>query len=49
MKNAVYDKTIKILRNKIDVKLVQIEKDYLHWTSKVSSKFLIHKSSVFNA
>ena len=35
--NAVYGKTIKNLRNRIDVKLVNDEKDYLKCTSKPSS------------
>ena len=34
--NAVYGKTMKNLRNRIDVKLASNEKDYLNWTSKPS-------------
>ena len=34
MKNAVYGKTMGNLRNRIDVRLVNNEKDYLKWTSK---------------
>ena len=34
--NAVYNKTIEKLRNKIDLKLRRKEKDYLKWTSKPS-------------
>ena len=34
MKNAVYGKTIETLRNRIDVKLVSNEKEYLKWTLK---------------
>ena len=34
--NAVYGKTMKNLRNRIDVKLVSNKKDYLEWTSKPS-------------
>ena len=36
MKNAVYGKTMKNLRYKIDVRLVRNEKGYLKWTSKPS-------------
>ena len=36
MKNSVYGKTIKNLRNRIDVKLVSSKKGYLNWTSKPS-------------
>ena len=36
MNNAVYGKTMKNLRNRIDVKLVSNKKDYLKWTSKPS-------------
>ena len=34
MNNAAYGKTMKNLRNRIDVKLVSNKKDYLKWTSK---------------
>ena len=34
--NAVYEKTMENLRNRIDVKLVSNKKDYLKWTSKPS-------------
>ena len=37
MSNAVYGKVIQNLRNRIDVKLVNKEKDYLKVTSKPSS------------
>ena len=55
MNNAVYGKTTKNLRNRIDVKLVSNEKDYLKWTPKpscMSHKMFdkglvpIHKSKV---
>ena len=36
LNNAVYSKTMANLRNRIDVKLVSNEKDYLNWTSKPS-------------
>ena len=36
MNNAVYEKTMENLRNRIDVKLVSNKKDYLKWTSKPS-------------
>ena len=36
MSNAIYGKTTKNLRNKIDVKLVSDEKDFFKWTSKPS-------------
>ena len=36
MNNAVYEKTMENLRNRIDVKLVSNEKDSLKWTSKPS-------------
>ena len=36
MNNAVYGKTMKNIRNRIDVKVVSNEKDYLKWTSKPS-------------
>ena len=34
-------KTMENLRNRIDVKLVSNEKDYLKWTSKLS--YMTHK------
>ena len=36
MYNAVYGKTRENLGNRIDVKLVSNEKDYMKWTSKPS-------------
>ena len=36
MNNAVCKKTMENLRNKIDIKLVSNEKDYMKWTSKPS-------------
>ena len=36
MSNAVYDKTMENLRNRIDVQLVNNGKDYLKWKSKPS-------------
>ena len=36
MNNAVYGKTMEILRNRIDVRFVSNKKDYLKWTSKLS-------------
>ena len=36
LNNAVYSKTMANLRNRIDVKLLSNEKDYLNWTSKPS-------------
>ena len=41
MSNAVYSKTMKNLRSRIDVRLVSNEKDYLKWTSKRS--YIPHK------
>ena len=55
MNNAVYGKTMEHLKNRIDVKLVNNEKDYLKWTLKpsyISQKIFdsdlvaIHKSQV---
>ena len=42
MNNAVYGKTIKNLRNRINVKLVSSKKKYLQWTSKPS--YMPHKT-----
>ena len=39
--NAIYGKTMESLRNRIDVKLVNNEKDYLKCTSK--SRYMSHK------
>ena len=36
MYSDVYSKTMKNLRNRIDVSLVSNEKDYFKWTSKPS-------------
>ena len=36
MRNAVQSKAIQNLRNRIDVRLVSNEKDYLKWISKPS-------------
>ena len=41
MNNTTHRKTMENLRNKIDVKLVHNEKDYLKCTSKLS--YLLHK------
>ena len=40
MNNAVYRKTMKNLRNRIDVRLVSNKKDYLKWESKPS--YMLH-------
>ena len=36
MNNVVYAKTMEDLRSRIDIRLVNNEKDYLKWTSKPS-------------
>ena len=36
MDNAVYSKTVKKLKNRIDLRLANNGKDYLKWTSKPS-------------
>ena len=41
MNNAAYGKTLKNLKNSIDVKFVSKKKDYLKWTSKPS--YMSHK------
>ena len=38
LNNAVYGKTMEKLRNKLDVNLVNYEKDYLKWASIRKSK-----------
>ena len=43
MNNAVHGKTMENLENRIDVRLVSNEKNYLKWTSKssyMSQKYL---------
>ena len=39
--NAVYGKTMKNVRNRIDITLVSNEKDYLKWTSETT--YMSHK------
>ena len=48
MNKAVYGKTMENLRNRIDVRLVSNEKDYLKWTSKRSylSQKIFHNNLV---
>ena len=55
MNNVVYGKTMENLKNRIDIRLVNNEKDYLKWTLKpsyISRKIFdsnlvaIHKSQV---
>ena len=41
MNSAVYGKTMENLGNRMDIRLVNIEKDYLKWTSK--SSYMLHK------
>ena len=41
MNNAVYEKTMKNLRNRIDIKLSSNKKDYLKWTSRPN--YMSHK------
>ena len=36
MTNAIYDKTMENLRNKINVRIVNNKNHYLNWTSKPS-------------
>ena len=40
MNNAIYGKPMKNLKNRIDLRLVNNEKDYLKWTSKPS--YMLH-------
>ena len=42
MNNAVYRKTMENIRNRIDIKPVNNNKDYLIWTSKQS--YMSHKT-----
>ena len=55
MNNAIYGKTMEKLRNRIDVRLINNEKDYLKWASKLSctshkifdnNLVVMHKSKV---
>ena len=41
MSNAIYEKAIENLRNRIDVKRLSNKEDYLNWTSKPS--YMSHK------
>ena len=41
MSNAIYEKAIENLRNRIDVKRLSNKEDYLKWTSKPS--YMSHK------
>ena len=41
MNNAVDEKTVKNLGNRINIRLLKNEKDYLKWTSKPS--YMSHK------
>ena len=36
MNNAMYGKTMEKLRNRIDLRFISNEKEYLKWTSKPS-------------
>ena len=38
MNNAVYRKTMQVVRDRIDVKLVSNKNDYLKWASKPNYK-----------
>ena len=44
MNNAVYEKTMENLRNRVDVRLVNDEKYYLKWTSKLNLNLLTQKT-----
>ena len=44
MNNTVYEKTMENLRNRVDARLVNDEKYYLKWTSKLNLNLLTQKT-----